>query len=508
MKKFFLFFPVFFALIFVYLFQGQQAGLNVLLFNLLLLGGVFWSGRLLKNNRLHILLSSGAFISAVMVVFYGSTMSMAANIISLILLLGLVAANDIQLLINSFTASVFAAVSAPYHYFAELTTLTGQKSGGRKMLRFALIVVAPILILFIFISIYATASPYFNDLAGGFLRKIGDFFDALIRLISPVSFWLFVAGFLIIIAFLSGGSHRFLKLFGEDLGMQLIRKRRPFSGRMNSLKTEYWSGVVMLILLNLVIAVMNVLDIWNVWFFFEWNGLYLKQFVHEGTWLLIFSIIISIIIVLYYFRANLNFYPKRRLILNLALLWLAQNAILVFSVGIRNMWYINHFNLAYKRIGVYAFLLLTLFGIVTVIIKIRHRKSHQFLFHYNSLAAYIILVCLGLFNWDKIIASYNVDHSEKAFFHPEFMITLNSSALPELKISTERISEINNAQFENFEYYRNYMSLEEYKKRVEVRCQDFVNGYPQMSWQGWNLADYRAYKSLSKQTQPESQLPE
>jgi hypothetical protein len=109
MNKYLLLYPFVFALIFVYLFQGQQAGLNVLLFNLLLIGGVFWSGRLLKNNRLHILLSSGALISAVMVVFYGSTMSMAANIISLILLLGLVAANDIQLLINSFTASVFAS---------------------------------------------------------------------------------------------------------------------------------------------------------------------------------------------------------------------------------------------------------------------------------------------------------------------------------------------------------------------------------------------------------------
>ncbi len=500
MKKFFLVFPFVFALLFVHLFKGQQAGLNVLLFNILLLSGVFWSGRLLKNNRLHILLTSGALLSAIMVVFYGSTIAMAANVISLILLLGLVAANDIKLLINTGTVSIFAVVSAPYHYFSDLMTMTGENSGGRKLLRFALIVFAPVAVLLIFTSIYATASPYFNNLTGGLLRKISDFFEALINFISPATFWLFVAGFLIMIAFLSGGSHRFLKLFSEDSGMQLSRKKRPFHGRMTALKTEYWSGVVMLILLNLLIAVMNVLDIWNVWFFFEWNGLYLKQFVHEGTWLLIFSILISIVIVLYYFRANLNFYPKRKLVLNLAMLWLAQNALLAISVGIRNMWYIHHFNLAYKRIGVYAFLLLTLFGIVTVIIKIRQRKTHQYLFHYNSLAAYAILICLGLFNWDKIIASYNVQHSGKAFFHPEFMITLNSSALPELKISAARTNEIENAQSEQFEFSRNYMSLDDYKSRVEERCLDFVNGYPLISWQGWNYADHQAYKELKSQS--------
>ena len=499
MKKFFLFFPIVFALIFVYLFKGQQAGLNVLLFNLVLLGGLFWYGRLLKFNRLQVLLSSGVMLSAIMVLLYGSSMAMAANIFSLVLLLGLVAASETKLLINGFLASAYAAVSAPYFYFTDLTKLTGQKSSGRRLLRFILVVLAPIVVLVIFATIYASASPYFNNLTGGLIERIGKFFESIMRFISPSAFWLFVAGFLIVIGFLSGRSNRFLTIFGESSGMLLFRKRRRFSGRMTALKTEYWSGVVMLVLLNMVIALMNVLDIYNVWFFFEWNGLYLKQFVHEGTWLLIFSILISMVIVLYYFRANMNFYPHKRLMLNLALLWLAQNAILVISVAIRNMWYIDHFNLAYKRIGVYAFLLLTMFGIVTVIIKIRQRKTHQYLFHYNGLAAYVILISLSFFNWDKIIATYNVQHSDRGFFHPEFMITLNSSALPELKHSTFQINEIESDQIERFNFFRNYMSLEVYKARVDERCNNFVKGYPLMSWQGWNLADYQAYNALIKQ---------
>lgn len=502
MKKFFIFSPFAFALIFIYLFKGQQAGINVLIFNLILLGGIYWTGRLNINNRIQLLLVSGSVISAVMVLIHGSSMAMAADIFSLILLLGFVAAGDIGLLLNGFPAALFGVVTAPYHFLAETARLTNQKSNGRRILRFFLVVLAPVVFLMIFTTIYATASPYFNNLTGGLLEHLEKFMEALIRYISPIDFWLFVAGFLIFIAFLSGKSHRFLVFFSENNGMQLLRKRIPFTGRMTNLKTEYRSGVVMLVLLNLVLATMNVLDIYNVWFNFEWNGDYLKQFVHEGTWLLIFSIIISIFIVLYYFRANLNFYPQRKLLLNLALLWLAQNALLAVSVGIRNMWYIHHFNLAYKRIGVYAFLLLTLFGIVTVIIKIRQRKTHQYLFHYNSLAAYAILICLSFFNWDKIIASFNADRSEKAFFHPEFMVTLNSSALPELMMTTKKIDRIEAAQTRKFDYYHQYMSLYYYKERVEQRQRDFISGYSQVSWLGWNYADYQAYNQLTDKQNP------
>lgn len=497
LKKFFLFFPFVFALLFVYLFKGQPAGINVLLFNLILLGSVYGSGRLLMTNRLHLLVSSGLLLSALMVLLYGSIMAITANVFSIILFLGFTAAGDIKLLLNGFPVSVFAAFTAPYYYFNELLQVTGQKSSGRRLLRFTLVVLTPIVFLLIFTTIYASASPYFNNLTGGLLEKILDFFDALIRIVSPESFWLAVAGFLIITAFLSGKSNQLLLLFDENGSMQLLRKRRIFSGRMPSLKTEYRSGVVTLILLNLLLAVMNVLDIYNVWLFFEWNGLYLKQFVHEGTWLLIFSILISIVIVLYYFRANLNFYPKRSLLLSLAMIWLAQNALLAVSVGVRNMWYIHHFNLAYKRIGVYAFLLLTLVGLVTVILKIKKRKTHLFLFHNNALAAYAVLIGLSLFNWDSLIATYNVKHARKAFFHPEFMITLNSSSLPALQHSAKDISKIETAQFAKFDYYRDYMSLTHYKERVDTRCHDFVKGYPLVSWQGWNLADYRAYKTLT-----------
>ncbi|MDY0104058.1 MAG: DUF4173 domain-containing protein [Lentimicrobium sp.] len=498
MKKLWLLFPVLFAVIFVYLFKSQQAGVNVLLFNLILIAGLSVSGRMEIHNRLQLLLSAGALISSFMVLLYGSSMAMAGNVFSLILLMGVVADNRIILLLNGFTASVYAIASAPFYYLAQIFNSHANKSSGRRIARFILVFIAPLLVLFLFILLYANASPFFNKFTGNFMLHFRKFLEFIYEFVSPDTFWIFVGGLLISLGFLYGKSNRLLVFFSEEKGNDLFRLRKRYHGRTTSLKTEYRSGIVLLVLLNVLIAIMNVLDIYNVWFFFEWNGDFLKQFVHEGTWLLIFSIIISIAIVLYYFRGNLNYYPRRRLLLSLAILWMAQNALLVFSVGIRNMWYIQHFNLAFKRIGVYAFLLLTLFGIATVMFKILNRKSHQYLFHYNGIAAYVILISLGFFNWDKVIATYNIRHADTAFFHPEFMASLNSSALPELQQSLLVIGKIEQQQFNKFDFARSYMPFGEYENIVTQRCNDFIAGYPLLSWQGWNFADYQTYRTLQR----------
>jgi hypothetical protein len=62
---------------------------------------------------------------------------------------------------------------------------------------------------------------------------------------------------------------------------------------------EYKAGIVLLIALNALLLFVNIIDIKWVWIGFEFEGQYLKEFVHKGTYLLILSIIISIGIVLY-----------------------------------------------------------------------------------------------------------------------------------------------------------------------------------------------------------------
>ena len=115
-------------------------------------------------------------------------------------------------------------------------------------------------------------------------------------------------------------------------------------------------ALIVFTLLNLLLLVVNVLDINWIWFDFEVPLEFsLKQFVHEGTYLLIFSILLSMMLVLYFFRSSLNFYPKKKALVVLGKIWIIQNMVLAFSVFIRNYHYIDYHGLAGKRIGVIAF---------------------------------------------------------------------------------------------------------------------------------------------------------
>ncbi len=285
------------------------------------------------------------------------------------------------------------------------------------------------------------------------------------------------------------------------------RKKHKHSFGIMDLKNEYRSAIFLLVALNILILVLNITDINSVWFNFEWEGQYLKQFVHHGTYLLIVAIIISIVIVLYFFRANLNFLKNSKTIRVLSYIWIAQNVLLTISVIIRNLYYINHFALAYKRIGVMFFLLLTIYGLFTVFQKVRNKKTSYFLTRKNAYAWMIALVVATGFNWDVIIAKYNFRHSDTAFVHLNFLGRLSDNALHELDQPLDRLSAIRVEQRRKFSrgssgsgsfnfFERVYLTPEKYHNRIEQRKKRFKRRYEEQGILSWNYAEYKAYHAL------------
>ena len=197
------------------------------------------------------------------------------------------------------------------------------------------------------------------------------------------------------------------------------------------LKNEYRSALILIVAVNLLLMFVNGLDISWLWFNFEYNGDFsLSQFVHEGTYLLIFSILLSIGIILYFFRKNINFFPKNKLIKYCSIVWIIQNVILVISVGLRNYYYIEHYGLAYKRIGVFVFLLLTLFGLITLILKITKLKSSFYLIKVNTINLFTAFVLLSTVNWDVLIAKHNLSNLNNRKVDVTFLLTLSNNTLP------------------------------------------------------------------------------
>jgi len=257
-----------------------------------------------------------------------------------------------------------------------------------------------------------------------------------------------------------------------------------------ALKHEYTIGLVSLVLLNLLLLFINAIDIHYLWFHFSYTpDVNLTTMIHEGTELLILSLVLAMIVLLFFFRGNINFYTRNKWLKAGAYLWLLQNAVLVVSVLIRDYYYIKLMGLAYKRIGVLFFLLLVLVGLVTVLVKIVCKKTTYYLLRVNAWAAIFLLAVASTVDWDMTIARYNIAHSDKAPLDLYFLTSLSDRTLPlleqNLPLLRQREKELN----QHGEYLGRCAACVE--SIIKNRQDYYMEQQSKLSWLSWNNADNR-----------------
>jgi hypothetical protein len=348
------------------------------------------------------------------------------------------------------------------------------------------------------VAIYRGSSPFFDRVATTVTDFMGKYLVQFFENMDFLLLFTFLVGiFFSNMVFLRVANR---SIIAADINatdeLQRAKKQHHRSFRIMQLKDEHRVGIFLLAALNLTLLIVNTLDIYWVWFNFKWNGSYLKQFVHEGTYLLLLSILCSIIIVLFYFRGNLNFYNRNSLLRKLSYIWLAQNAVLTISVAIRNLHYIDHFALAYKRVGLCLFLLLTLFGLFTVYRKVSKKKSTFYLLRSNAFAFYVVLIVSSTINWENVIARYNFSHADKAFVELAYLATFPDKSLPYLDKSDAEIIAIKNIQKVKYPFEELDMSAEEYSRKIENRRRIFIRGYESKNILSWNWPEYSAYQKM------------
>ena len=257
-------------------------------------------------------------------------------------------------------------------------------------------------------------------------------------------------------------------------------------------------------LVNVLLLVVNAIDINWLWFgFVPAPGFDLTQFVHEGTYVLIFSILLAMGIVLWFFRRNLNFYqPGLPWLRWGATVWVLQNAVLAVSVGLRNYYYILHSGLAYKRIGVCFFLLLTFFGLGTVLLKIWQRRSAYSLVRLNSLAAYAVLLLLAAGNWEVWIAELQPAAPLSAASTSAFCSTCPTGCCPRCwpaAPSLNHASQLTAYRRMNIGYGTHTINAAEAQQPLDAKAQRWLQVYKEHgSWQSRTLADYATYRYLTR----------
>ncbi len=374
----------------------------------------------------------------------------------------------------------------------------------------------------IFYAIYAYSNPVFNSYSVTFWDSIGKYLYDIFINYPILRFFYILLGLMLITAFIYNNKIRvFTELdnsFHETLQRDKIFKvhsrTRPipkthlmytmFSYRFkpNSLKLETKMGIVLLVMMNALLVLLNIIDIQVTWLGFDASNIEnLAYYVHEGTYYLIFSILLSMAILLVIFRGSQNYLASNKTLKLLAYTWIVQNAFMAVSVSLRNIYYIDYYYaLSFKRIGVMIFILLTLTGLASMLYKIYAKKTTFWLFKFNSFAAVIMLLVMSSFSWDVTIAEFNLKNPAKDKIDIDYLLKLNNDALPVL----DKHRDVLDRDFLEYSFifsdYRN--GLEVYKARVE----NFDIEQENYSWLSWNLPDERT-KQYYKESGSQIYLP-
>ncbi|GAB5417326.1 MAG: hypothetical protein Crog4KO_29080 [Crocinitomicaceae bacterium] len=479
------------GIIFNLLFWKEQLGINLLLFSSLLLAIGLITSKDVRKSKSAWISVAGVLLTGVMVLLHHSFAARFVHFISLIVFIGFLSQPQLKAVFHAIAASILNALELPKSIALEAVLKTKNRQKMKKRWRWVKLIVIPWVVFWIFYWIFYGSNPVFAAYCDRIWNVVFDILESIFKDLSVLWIVQLIFGMAVVGLVLFRSSRKNLSQYEDQLMENIERKRKPRPNAFSftrktviSLKNEYKSALLLIASINLLLLVINVIDINWIWFNFEYDGTYnLSQFVHEGTYLLILSILLSMGILLYFFRRNLNFFPNNIWLRRLANAWIFQNAILVVSVIVRNYHYMYHFGLAYKRIGVMFFLCAVIIGLITLYIKINKAKTSFYLLKVNSWAVYGLLLLLSLVNWDGVIVKHNIKYTHEVRMDVEFLMSLSDKTLPILYENKDKL------RLSDRRCYYGNMELQLYN-----RINQFMANQRKISWKSWNHADAKAFE--------------
>ena len=407
------------SVLFSILFYEKSIGLNLLLFAIVTLSIlVVHNPEQFKSKRV-MFYTIAYTATAVFVFIQDSGLSVIANCVSFFTLVGAVS-NDKTSIYIHWINGIFSSVAAFF-----FRTVEGRKNKKGKILNkktdvlhLVKLVGIPLVFIIVFVLLYKQGNPMFNNL----VDKISfNFINVQWILFTVLGYYLF-----------SNISTPVLvePATSKDINTKTkLHKTESFSEE--KLKKEKQLGTTLLGLLNLLIIVYIATDIASLVTLNITRAPDMSAQVHHGINTLIASILIAIVIILYFFRGNLNFYSENKILKNLSYLWILLNVVLIVLIAIKNQNYITSFGLTYKRVGVHVYIFLTLIGLITTFLKVMHIKNMVFLFRVNTQIAFAILVLFSTINWDYHITRYNLNYVNS--YDLNYLIDLSEGNAIQLK---------------------------------------------------------------------------
>jgi hypothetical protein len=412
------------VLLYSILFWKQMPGINFLAFTGILLTGQVLLNRSVLKKRNWLIAAGGALFSAFFVMYYGNPLSVFAVFFSMLMCsyFAFVQKGSVPAAIFSSFISIASSIGFMVVRIAERRKERIENTGNNRGWKKILIVMIALVVVTIFFAIYRNSNLLFYNLT----EKIN--FDW-------ISFgWIFFTffGALVVYGFYY---HKTIPGFAEwdaarPVDIDPVKEPGVLDNLM-SIDSERFSGIVLLSLLNIMLLVVNTLDL-NFIFGGDRKlpqGISWTEYLHQGVGMLIFSIILAMLIILYYFRGRMNFQNSKAL-RALAFLWIVQNALMLLSTAWRNEVYVSAFGLTYKRIGVYIYLLLALIGLIVTAWKVQSKKTNIFLIRMNSWLFYGVWIISCAISWDEWIMHYNTQNKVRTDL--VYLNSLSGDILPQL----------------------------------------------------------------------------
>ncbi|RZL37281.1 MAG: DUF4173 domain-containing protein [Pedobacter sp.] len=544
------------GLLFNLLFWNEELGINLLLHTLFILLTLCTDRNKLADKKV-IFFGAANLFAAICVVYNNAVLNIIGYYFSLLIFIGYAHAHLLKTVFAAGISGFLQILSSPINLVKKIITVKIGKHSLKPFLRPLKYVLIPFIILFFFTIIYSVANPVFGsyvDELGNFIERTFAFifkdlaFDRIIHIVLGV---FFTAGLLL--SFKENG----LEKIEGALTESLVRKRRQrnnttfayevksiFFGaaisKKMALKTENIIGIISLFALNLLLLLLNSIDINTLWLgnaVDVANKNYSAE-LHDGTNALIFSIVMAMMVIIYFFSGNLNFFSRNKFLKTLAYIWIAQNAFLVCSVLLRDYNYIAMHGLTYKRIGVLVFLSLCTAGLATVYLKVAKQKTLFYLVKTNGFLWYVILLSFGIVNWDVLIVNYNIDNRKSITLDVDHIMDFSAKTLPILDKNRAILAEYaSNSHYYDvidtvtetidttstkasvaepaiigkvtanipidsvkLEAERKLNAVKNFNERLDARIGRYKEGQAQLSWLSWNYRDWKVeqYFKLNK----------
>lgn len=439
--KFILLIP---AVLFSTLFYNKSLGLNVLLFALVVITLLFLRHQKKSKNKSILLKALLYLISSVFVFIHHNDLTLTATVISFFVFVGSFSNTKSSLFIqflNGFYTTITAVIANYFERVEQEVVLVKEKNTNYAF--WFKTVSISIVVLAIFMGLYSNSNPVFANL----LQKIDLSFISFNWILFTAVAYYFIANIVLPV--------QIEPLTTSDANTTDFLIKIDKNTDERTLSDNAKLGFILFLVLNFLLVFVLVTDLIYLLQKKQLSAAALSNQLHQGVNALIVSIVLAIVLILFFFKGDLNFYKGNKHLKKSVFVWLVMNGFLAVVTAYKNYQYVHFFGLTYKRIGVFVYLILAIFGLILTFIKVKEVKNLWFLVRKNTQIAFSVLLIAAAINWDTFITKYNVFNAKEV--DVTYLISLDNNKIvldnvkKQLVLTPTQLEEIstNKAQYQS-----------------------------------------------------------